>query len=209
MVVWTCVELCETHMGLAKYWSCFRSSLWVLHHERHQCREHTIAEPLSDWGNVCILNSWHRHWDAIQISQAMTSTLLGKEAETCLCMAFGWTSWNLVRSTGKFWELQVWTAPGWVIYPELKLTAVSTANPGYGLSDAQKRHIEKCQKANSKLYDNRLMISWKPFWNFNYCGAGTPTSPSCCKRWQRLDMAGSTLELSKLKASLEKIGGVL
>ena len=64
---------------------------------------------------------------------------------------------------GKVWELQVWTAPGWVIYPELKLTAVSTANPGYGLSDAQKRHIEKCQKANSKLYDNRLMISWKPF----------------------------------------------
>jgi len=38
--------------------------------------------------------------------EAMTSTLLGKE---------------------------VWTAPGWVIYPELKLTAVSTANPGYGL----------------------------------------------------------------------------
>eukprot|EP00434_Breviolum_minutum_P006549 symbB.v1.2.005781.t2/scaffold289.1/size287290/26 len=28
---------------------------------------------------------------------------------------------------------EVWTAPGWVIYPELKLTAVSTANPGYGL----------------------------------------------------------------------------
>eukprot|EP00438_Fugacium_kawagutii_P009387 Skav231293 [mRNA] locus=scaffold161:226417:230017:+ [translate_table: standard] len=38
--------------------------------------------------------------------EAMTSTLLGKE---------------------------VWTAPGWVIYPELKMTAVSTANPGYGL----------------------------------------------------------------------------
>ncbi|CAK9070289.1 unnamed protein product [Durusdinium trenchii] len=38
--------------------------------------------------------------------EAMTSTLLGKE---------------------------VWTAPGWVIYPELTLTSVQTANPGYGL----------------------------------------------------------------------------
>jgi len=28
---------------------------------------------------------------------------------------------------------EVWTAPGWVIYPELTLTSVQTANPGYGL----------------------------------------------------------------------------
>lgn len=28
---------------------------------------------------------------------------------------------------------EVWTAPGWVIYPELTMTSVETANPGYGL----------------------------------------------------------------------------
>ncbi|CAJ1360951.1 unnamed protein product [Effrenium voratum] len=30
-------------------------------------------------------------------------------------------------------QIEVWTAPGWVIYPELTLTSVQTANPGYGL----------------------------------------------------------------------------
>ncbi|CAJ1383539.1 unnamed protein product [Effrenium voratum] len=45
--------------------------------------------------------------------EAMTNSALGKEV-----------------GTG---SLGVWTAPGWVIYPELTLTSVQTANPGYGL----------------------------------------------------------------------------
>ena len=32
---------------------------------------------------------------------------------------------------------EVWTAPGWVIYPELTMTSVETANPGYGLHGPQ------------------------------------------------------------------------
>lgn len=48
----------------------------------------------------------------------MTSTLLGKEARPL---------------SGFHGAAEVWTAPGWVIYPELTLTSVQTANPGYGL----------------------------------------------------------------------------
>ncbi len=199
MVVWNGVELGRIHTGLAKYWSCFRSSLWVLHHERHQCREYTIAEPLSNWGNFCFLNSWNGHWDAIQIlSQAMTSTLLGKEAgrkihvyplETWHLGGPHEISWDQQESFGisKPAFLQVWTAPGWVIYPELKLTAVSTANPGYGLSDAQRETLKGVRKQNSKL----ITDSWKPFEFSTAVGRYTNFTIML----QTVTEAGSTLKL--------------
>ena len=62
---------------------------------------------------------------------------------------------------------EVWTAPGWVIYPELTMTSVETANPGYGLHGPQTSPDGKCCRSSS-------------------ANEGTRTSPLRFKLLQRL-----------------------
>ena len=69
---------------------CFRPSLWVLHHECNKRRKHTIAQPLSNRGRIGMAHLLWRvqagpFWiEPASASQAMTSTLLGKEAWSSL-----------------------------------------------------------------------------------------------------------------------------
>ena len=129
----------------------------------------TIAESLSDWGNVMatfVFEFLKWHWNAIQISQAMTSTLLGKEAETCLCMAFGWTSRNLVRLTGKFWNYRCGQLlAGWFTQSSswqqcrLQIRAMDCQMPRRDILKSVRKQIANYIITDSWSHENLLEIS--------------------------------------------------
>ena len=120
-----------------------RSCLRVFRHECDKCGEHATAQSVPDRSHLAQISTLESveiatcadRKDlpcALQIALPDTGHHKHGDGEGGLLLGMSGNSGSVPPA----WH-EVWTAPGWVIYPELTMTSVETANPGYGLHGPQ------------------------------------------------------------------------